>query len=95
MSKRRRKSAPVEYGKSDVGSSSGNRRSKMTSERTLEVAISKDNLESSLLASGLLKAIGMVHRNDDYDISLELPDTIPLKINIKKQEEVEFIKHNG
>lgn len=64
--------------------------------RTLELSISRANLEAALIASGQMQAFGVLNDDDDLlDLRLEMPDVIPMKVKLMKEQEVEVIKHNG
>lgn len=62
--------------------------------RTIELALSKSSIEDQVAA--LLYAIGVVKDNEEVlgiDFGTFSNGTVPLKIKIKKDQEVKLIKH--
>jgi hypothetical protein len=94
--KRKKKNDSVVFGESSYENKPKNRRQKMNSVRTIEMAISRDNLNSQGQVEQFLQAIGVVRRDEEIiDLELNLPEVIPLKFKIRKEQEVKLTRHNG
>ena len=64
----------------------------MTSERTIKMAISKSNLQAALHTSGLLDAVGAINDFEQYEITLDIPDVVPMQLKITR-EVMETTRH--
>jgi len=56
------------------------------------MAISKSNLQAALHTSGLLDAVGAINDFEQYEITLDIPDVIPMQLKITR-EVMETTRH--
>lgn len=87
------KSEQVKFGESSSSNNPKNRRRKMNlnnSLRTVEMSIGKGLLQQLIEQNSILFGFSA---NEDVKVNLELPETVPMKVKFRKEQEVEVIEH--